>query len=273
MGARKYPDEPRDRAIRLVLWTWSTIRMPALRRPAGRWAPSWGSRRTRCAAGPSRRRSTAGCGRGPRRRMRCGSGRWRRRMRSFAGSTRSCARRALFSRPSSTTGSPGGGLHRGLPGPVRGRADLPGLAPGPGAHLAVGELRGAGAAAVGPGGPRRRAGETRSCGFTRTAASGTAPGRSGTSSTARASPPGASASPKPPGISSPTMPPPAGCPSRSPPHPWASPGRPCCSVSSAANSAPCISAPDAGKACVSSYPPPKTGCSSHSQAVKEQCDA
>src|SRR5438876_2878841 len=42
---------------------------------------------------------------------------------------RSCARRALFSRPSSATGNPGGGLHRGLPGPVRGRADLPGAAP------------------------------------------------------------------------------------------------------------------------------------------------
>ena len=74
-------------------------------------------------------------------------------------------------------------------------------------------------------------------------------------------------------ISSPTMPPPAGSPSRSPPHPSASPGRPCCSVSSAANSAPSTSAPDAGKACVSSYPPPKTGCPSHPRPVKEQCDA
>ncbi len=86
-------------------------------------------------------------------------------------------------------------------------------------------------------------------------------------------PPGASASPNPSGISSPTTPPPAGFPSRSPPRPSASPGRQCCSVSSAANSAPSTSAPDAGKACVSSYPPPKTGCSSHPRAVKEQCDA
>ena len=39
-------------------------------------------------------------------------------------------------------------------------------------------------------------------------------------------------------ISSPTTPPPAGFPSRSPPRPSASPGRQCCSVSSAANSAP-----------------------------------
>ena len=54
--------------------------------------------------------------------------------------------------------------------------------------------------------------------------------------------------------------------------PWASPGRPCCSVSSAANSAPPTSAPDAGKACVSSYPPAKTGCSSRPRTVKEQCD-
>jgi transposase-like protein len=57
--------------------------------------------------------------------------------------------------------------------------------------------------------------------------------------------------------------PPAGSPSRSPPRPRMSPGRPCCSVSSAANSAPPTSAPDAGKACVSSYPPAKTGSSSH----------
>ena len=59
-----------------------------------------------------------------------------------------CARRALFSRPSSATGNPGGGLHRGLPRGVRGRADLPGAAPGRGAHLAVGVLRGPGAAAA-----------------------------------------------------------------------------------------------------------------------------
>ncbi len=51
------------------------------------------------------------------------------------------------------------------------------------------------------------------------------------------------------------------------------PGRPCCSVSSAATCTPSISAPDAGKACVSSYPHPKTGCSSHPRTVKEQCDA
>ena len=72
---------------------------------------------------------------------------------------RSCARRALFSRPSSATGNPGGGLHRGLPRPVRGRAALPGAAPAR-AHLAVGVLRGPGAATAGPGGARRRAGET-----------------------------------------------------------------------------------------------------------------
>ena len=73
---------------------------------------------------------------------------------------RFCARRALFSRPSSATGNPGGGLHRGLPGPVRGRAGLPGAVPGRRAHLAVGVLRGPGAAAAGQGGARRRAGET-----------------------------------------------------------------------------------------------------------------
>src|SRR6266704_669610 len=127
--------------------------------PAGRWAASWGSRRTRCAAGRSRRRLTGACGRGPRRRMRRGSGRWSGRTPSCAGSTRSCARRALFSRPSSATGNPGGGLHRGLPGSVRGRAGLPGAAPGGRGDLAVGVLRGPGAAAAGQGGPRRRAGE------------------------------------------------------------------------------------------------------------------
>ena len=66
--------------------------------------------------------------------------------------------------------------------------------------------------------------------------------------------------------------PPDGSPSRSPPPPSASPGRPCCSVSSAATSAPSTSAPDAGKACVSSYPLPKTACSNHPPTVKEQCD-
>src|SRR5713101_2639849 len=69
-----------------------------------------------------------------------------------------------------------------------------------------------------------------------------------------------------------TTPPTEASPSRSPPPPSASPARPCCSVSSAATSAPSTSAPDAGKACVSSYQPPKTACSSHPQAVKEQCD-
>ncbi len=65
---------------------------------------------------------------------------------------------------------------------------------------------------------------------------------------------------------------PDGSPSRSPPPPSASPARPCCSVSGAATSAPPASAPDAGKACVSSYQPPKTACSSRPPTVKEQCD-
>src|SRR6266487_2084937 len=46
--------------------------------------------------------------------------------------------------------NPGGGLHRGLPRGVRGRADLPGAAPGGRGDLAVGVLRGPGAAAAGP---------------------------------------------------------------------------------------------------------------------------
>ena len=61
--ARKYPDELRDRAVRLALdlvKDQDVSVTPACRR----WAVSWGSRRTRCAAGPSRRRSTGGCGPG-----------------------------------------------------------------------------------------------------------------------------------------------------------------------------------------------------------------
>ena len=52
-------------------------------------------------------------------------------------------------------------------------------------------------------------------------------------------------------------------------HPQHIPGRPCCSVSSAATSAPPTSAPDAGKASVSSYPPPDGLFFSHPRTVKE----
>jgi hypothetical protein len=74
--------------------------------------------------------------------------------------------------------------------------------------------------------------------------------------------PGGSGSPAPPARSSPTTHQPAGYPCRSPLRPSACPARPCCSVSSAASSAPPTSVPDAGKACVSSCQYPRTACSS-----------
>src|ERR1019366_3232787 len=84
--------------------------------------------------------------------------------------------------------------------------------------------------------------------------------------------PGGSASPTPSAPSSPTTRPPGGYPYGLPPSPSASPARPCCSVSTTASFAPSISAPDAGKACVSSCQSPKTACSSRTPTVKEQCD-
>lgn len=51
---------------------------------------------------------------------------------------RSCARPARFSRPGPATGKPGGGVHGGKPGGVRGRAGHQGAAPGRGRGLGVG---------------------------------------------------------------------------------------------------------------------------------------
>ena len=52
----------------------------------------------------------------------------------------------------------------------------------------------------------------------------------------------------------------------------ASPARPSCNVSRTAGCAPSTSAPDAGKACVSNPPSPKTGCSDYHNEQREQCD-
>ena len=67
-------------------------------------------------------------------------------------------------------------------------------------------------------------------------------------------------------------PPKAGWPCLRPPWRTASPARHCCTVSSAASSAPSTSAPDAGKACVSSLRPPPKDCFDHDNQRKEQCD-
>ena len=64
----------------------------------------------------------------------------------------------------------------------------------------------------------------------------------------------------------------AGSPCWKPPSPTASPARPSCNVSRTAGSAPSTSAPDAGKACVSNPPSPRTGCSDHHNEQREQCD-
>jgi hypothetical protein len=54
--------------------------------------------------------------------------------------------------------------------------------------------------------------------------------------------------------------------------PMASPAKPSCNVSSAANCKPSTSAPDAEKACVSSPHPPQKDCSDHDNQRKPQCD-
>jgi hypothetical protein len=59
-AARKYPDELRDRAIRLVLDVVKDLDA-SVTAACRKVAPSWGSTRTRCAAGPSRRRSRRCC--------------------------------------------------------------------------------------------------------------------------------------------------------------------------------------------------------------------
>ena len=104
MGAtRKYPDELRDRAVRLVLdlvKDQEASVTAACRKVGGELGIKADTLRGRA----KQARSTGGCGPGHQRRTRRGSGRWSGRTLSFAGSTRSCARRALFSRPSSTTG-------------------------------------------------------------------------------------------------------------------------------------------------------------------------
>ena len=81
---RKYPDELRERAVRMVL----EIRARDGRATAS-WpgsAASWAFIPKRCGAGSSRLRSTAGPGRAPRRRISSGS-------RSWSGKTVSCGGR------------------------------------------------------------------------------------------------------------------------------------------------------------------------------------
>src|SRR6476659_2440098 len=84
--------------------------------------------------------------------------------------------------------------------------------------------------------------------------------------------PGASGSPTTSAPCSSTTPPTAGWPCWRPPWPTASPAKPSCNVSSAANSKPCTCAPDAEKACVSSPHPPKKDCSDHDNQRNKQCD-
>ena len=84
--------------------------------------------------------------------------------------------------------------------------------------------------------------------------------------------PGASGSPTTSATCSSTTPPTAGSPCWRPPSPTACPDRPSCNVSSAANSKPSTSAPDAEKACVSSPHPPRKDCSNHDNQRKPQCN-
>jgi DNA invertase Pin-like site-specific DNA recombinase len=94
------------------------------------------------------------------------------------------------------------------------------------------------------------------------------------SSPASSSPPalpGGSASPTSYAASSSTTPPTAGWPCSRRPSRLACPARRCCTVSSAASSAPSTSAPAAEKACVSRFPTPNTGCSDPHNQPKEQC--
>src|SRR6266704_5107969 len=85
-------------------------------------------------------------------------------------------------------------------------------------------------------------------------------------------PPGESGSPTNCAACSSTTPPPAGSPCTTPAEPSASPARPCCRRSSAANWTPSSPAPDAGKAYASTFPTPPTPYSDHDNQRKEQCD-
>jgi transposase len=179
-AARKYPDELRDRAVRLVL---DLVKDQEISVTAGcrKVGAELGINADTLRGWAKQARVDRGCGRGRRRRTRRGSGRWSGKTLSCAGPTRSCARRAPFPAAELDHGNPGRGLYRGLPRPVRGRAHLPGAAPGGRGDLAGGVLRGPGVAAIGAGGARRRGWRSRSCGSIRTAGNATVPGRCRTS--------------------------------------------------------------------------------------------
>jgi len=56
---RKYPDELRDRSVRLVADLVEDEELQlSITAACTRWASSWASTATRCAAGSNRRRST-----------------------------------------------------------------------------------------------------------------------------------------------------------------------------------------------------------------------
>src|SRR5918992_960926 len=84
--------------------------------------------------------------------------------------------------------------------------------------------------------------------------------------------PGRSASPTTSATYSSTTRPKAGWPCSKPPSPTTCPDKPSCNVSSAANSTPSTSAPDAEKACVSNHQPPSKDCFDHDNQRKEQYD-
>ena len=185
-AARKYPDELRDRAIRLVLnmvKDQDASVTAACRKVGGELGIKPDTLRGWAKQAQVDRGIRPGTSTADAARIRA----LERENADFAGSTRFCARRALFSRPSSTTGNPGGGLHRGLPGPVRGRAYLPGTASGRGAPSRRRGTTRPGRGRRGRGQHARPRWRNRSCGSIRTAGNGTARGRCGTSSTARAS--------------------------------------------------------------------------------------
>jgi transposase len=83
-AARKYPDELRDRAVRLVLdlvKDQEASVTAACRKVGG----ELGIKADTLRGWAKQAQVDRGCGRGPRRRMRRGSGRWSGRTRSCAG--------------------------------------------------------------------------------------------------------------------------------------------------------------------------------------------
>src|SRR5215471_18959195 len=113
-AARKYPDELRDRAVRLVLdlvKDQEASVTAACRKVGGELGIKADTLRGWAKQAQVDRGMRPGTASADAARIRAVE----RENAELRRVMRSCARQALFSRPSSTTGSPGGGLYRGLP--------------------------------------------------------------------------------------------------------------------------------------------------------------